>query len=142
MMSGQAAVAVAVSGVQVVSAAASVWGKPRSFESDGTAEERSAFMFFSLSTLFLIVSAVAHAWMVRMPVYEHVAAPLEKERKRIGGDAHEDERHGLISTGLGNSFAQEKANVLRIAKLNISYEVAVACVFMVTLVRFPRLLSR
>ena len=137
MMSGQAAVAVAVSGVQVASAAASVWGKPRTFQGDGTAEERSAFTFFALSTLFLVVSAGAHTWMVRMPVYEHIAAPLERQKnKTIGVDAHEDERLGLISTGHGNSFAHGKANALRIAKLNISYEVAVAYVFMVTLVRF------
>lgn len=136
-MSGQAAVAVAVSGVQVVSAAVSVWGKPRTFQGDGTAEERSAFAFFTLSTLFLVVSAGAHTWLVRMPVYERIAAPLERQKmKTIGMDAHEDERLGLISTGHGNSFAHGRANALRVAKLNISYEVAVAYVFVVTLVRF------
>ncbi|KIM45965.1 hypothetical protein M413DRAFT_298833 [Hebeloma cylindrosporum] len=138
MMSGQAAVAVAVSGVQVASAAASLWGKPRTYKGDGTAEERSAFTFFALSTLFLVVSWAAHTWMVRMPVYEHIAAPLERQKKKtIGEDAHVDERLGLISTGHGNSFAHEKANALRIAKLNISYEVAVAYVFMTTLAVFP-----
>jgi len=141
MMSGQAAVAVAVSGVQVISAAASVWGKPRTFRGDGTAEERSAFTFFALSTLFLVFSAGAHAWMLRMPIYEHVVAPLERQQKKIMNvDANEDERLGLVSTDHENSFALEKANALRIAKLNISYEVAVAYVFMVTLVRFPPLL--
>ena len=137
-MSGQAAVAVAVSGVQVASAAASVWGKPRTFQGDDTAEEHSAFTFFALSTLFLVVSAGAHAWMVRMPVYEHITAPLERQKIRtIGVDAHEDERLGLISGRRGNLFAHEKANALRIAKLNISYEVAGAYVFIVTLVSFP-----
>jgi equilibrative nucleoside transporter 1/2/3 len=75
--------------------------------------------------------------MVRMPVYERVAAPLEQERKKFSEDARDDERRGLISTGLGNSVAHEKANALRIAKLNMSYEVAVAYVFMVTLAVYP-----
>ena len=141
MMSGQAAVAVAVSGVQVASAAASVWGKPRTFQGDGTAEERSAFTFFTLSTLFLVVSAGAHAWMVRMPIYEHIAAPLERQKnKAIGLNADEDERLGFISTGHGNSSAHDRANVLRVAKLNISYEVTIAYVFTITLVRFPPLI--
>ncbi|KAJ3514880.1 hypothetical protein NLJ89_g2103 [Agrocybe chaxingu] len=144
MMSGQAAVAVAVSGVQVISAAASVMGKTRSYASDGSAEERSAFMFFALSTLFLIASAAANTWMVRMAVYQHIAASLEKPlKKSLTEDAHEDERRGLISDHPhGDSMSDMKSNTIRIAKANITYEVAVAYVFMVTLdVTFARLLA-
>lgn len=135
MMSGQAAVAVAVSGVQVLSAAASLWGLPReaisAYVSDGSAEERSAFIFFGLSTMFLIASVVTHGWLISMPVYKTIAAPLEQQSKdlRDGG-----ERQGLVSSG-PTKFSDEKGRILRIAKANITYEFAVAYVFMVTLVR-------
>lgn len=142
-MAGQAAVAVAVSGVQVISSVASVWGKPAVYTSDGSAEERSAFMFFLLSTLFLVVSWVAHNWLVRMPVYQTVAASLERSAKKTHGeDGHETERRGLISSELASSLKIDKANAFRIAKLNLPYEVAVAYVFVVTLVCFSRIYSK
>jgi len=133
MVSGQAAVAVAVSGVQVITAAASVHGKPKSYKSDGSAEERSAFVFFALSTVFLVFSLVAHQWMIRTPVYQHVVGSLEKEV--IIGGTH-DERRGLVSENEATvSLSSEKANALRVARVNITYEIAVAYVFIVTLVR-------
>lgn len=135
MMSGQAAVAVAVSGVQVISAAASLSGKTRTYDSDGSAEERSAFMFFTLSTLFLIVSAMAHAWMIKTPVYQRVAASLERGRKKTSGEiGHTDERESLVSGNTNISAADDRANAFRVAKANITYEVAGAYVFIVTLV--------
>lgn len=36
-------------------------------ESDGQAEEKSARTFFFLSTVFLLLCAVANAWLTRMP---------------------------------------------------------------------------
>ncbi|KAF9482455.1 hypothetical protein BDN70DRAFT_853218 [Pholiota conissans] len=138
MMAGQAAVAVAVSGVQVISAAASVWGKPSTFVSDGSAEERSAFFFFFLSTVFLVASWAAHAWLIRMPIYQTVAAPLERGVKKLHAeDGHERERWGLISSQPTHSPATDKVNALRIAKVNIPYEIAVAYVFVVTLAVYP-----
>ncbi|PPR03830.1 hypothetical protein CVT26_000828 [Gymnopilus dilepis] len=138
VMSGQAAVAVAVSGVQVISAYASVHGKPRTFVGDGSAEERSARWFFSLSTLFLLFSLVAHTWMVRTPIYQHVAASLETERKVQGDAGHDEERRGLVSGHAHtSSLSSDRANSIRVAKLNVIYEIAVAYVFVVTLAVFP-----
>lgn len=135
MMSGQAAVAVAVSGVQVISAAASVRGKTRVYASDGSAEERSAFIFFSLSTLFLIASAVAHSWMIKTPVYQQVAASLERGRKKTVGEIGlADERESLVTGSANVSPAEDRANAFRVGRANITYEVAVAYVFIVTLV--------
>lgn len=131
MMSGQAAVAVAVSGVQVLSASFSVWGKPRTYVSTGSAEERSAFIFFGLSTLFLVASAGAHAWLVSMPAYKIVAGSLEQHKKLSGGTS--EERLGLVSSGR-TDISHAKANAIRVLKANVSYEVAVAYVFVVTLV--------
>ncbi|KAK7061413.1 nucleoside transporter [Favolaschia claudopus] len=139
LMSGQAAVAVAVSGVQVFSAAASVWGLSQeqisTYVSNGEPEEKSAFLFFSLSTIFLIVTAAAHAWLVRMPAYKAVARSLELQ-KDINEHTGSDELHGLVSRGR-NQPSNVKADILRVAKLNFTYEVAVCIVFVVTLSVYP-----
>ncbi|KAJ7688385.1 nucleoside transporter-domain-containing protein [Mycena rosella] len=139
LMSGQAAVAVAVSGVQVFSAVASVWGKSReaisTYVSDGEPEERSAFIFFGLSTIFLIVSAAAHGWLVTMPAYKTVAGSLEHQ-KVIGENGSSDELRGLVSTGRSD-LSDEKGQIIRVAKANVIFEVAVAYVFVVTLAVYP-----
>ncbi|KAF8897201.1 nucleoside transporter-domain-containing protein [Infundibulicybe gibba] len=136
MMSGQAAVAVAVSGVQVASAAASVWGEPRSYISDGSAEERSAFIFFGLSTIFLVASAGANAWLARTPIYKTVAAPLEQYQKHLSVTGTGAEHTSLISRGQDDA-SDERGQIMRIAKANVIYEIAGAYVFVVTLAVFP-----
>ena len=140
MLFGQAAVAVAVSGVQVISAAASVWGKSPKIQSDGSAEELSAFIFFMLSTLFLVASAIVHKWLVRTPVYQHVAAALEQQPKSAVefGQIRDDERRGLMSNEVHSKLAREsRLDALRVAKQNLIFEIAVALVFVVTLVGLP-----
>jgi equilibrative nucleoside transporter 1/2/3 len=138
MMAGQAAVAVAVSGVQVMSAAASTMGKAKSFVSDGSAEERSAFIFFTLSTIFLAASAGAHAWLIKMPSYKALASPLEQHTAKIpyiGSDPNTSQP--LVSRGRSEA-SRDKQQVIRVAKANSMYEIAVALVFVVTLVRNSR----
>ncbi|KAI5832708.1 hypothetical protein K523DRAFT_344347 [Schizophyllum commune Tattone D] len=135
MMAGQAAVAVAISLVQVVSATLSVWAHRDSvttYESDGSAEARSAFVFFTLSALYLLLVAGAHAWMVAQPVYRSVTAALEPARKSDGGT---DERRALVSSGPSGPSAT--AQIWRVAKRNALYEIAVSYVFAVTLSVFP-----
>jgi solute carrier family 29 (equilibrative nucleoside transporter), member 1/2/3 len=132
MMAGQAAVAVVVSGVQVISSALSVVGKPRTYISDGSAEEQSAFIFLSLSTVFLIISAGVHTWFIRMPIYKLVVASLESKPKNQD-DSVQEELRELIPSGSA-TLQSDKANVIRVAKINIVYEVAIAYVFLVTLV--------
>jgi len=136
IMAGQAAVAVSVSGVQVISSAVSIIGKPRTtYISDGSTEEQSAFIFFALSTLFLLVSIGVHTWLIRMPVYKLVAAPLERKSKNHDA-VQEEERRELIPSR-STTPQSDKANVIRVAKINIKYEVAVAYVFLATLAVFP-----
>ncbi|KAJ2933445.1 hypothetical protein H1R20_g3639, partial [Candolleomyces eurysporus] len=138
MMSGQAAVAVAVSGVQVISSATSVIGKPSSFVGDGSAEEKAAFFFFLLSTVFLVLSYLAHEHLIRMPLYVHVAGALEQETAKISlRRGSDDEQHRSLSRAR-SEVIEETTNVLRIAKANVQYEIAVACVFMITLTNKPR----
>ncbi|KAL1743895.1 nucleoside transporter-domain-containing protein [Schizophyllum fasciatum] len=134
MMAGQAAIAVAISTVQVISATLSVWAHKDSatVTSDGSAEARSAFVFFSLSALYLLLVAAAHAWMVAQPEYRSVTAALEPSHKANGSA---DERRALVSSGpTGQSGS---AQIWRVAKSNALYEIAVSYVFAVTLSVFP-----
>jgi equilibrative nucleoside transporter 1/2/3 len=137
VMSGQAAVAVVVSGVQVLSAAVSIWGQPPetlvAYKSDGKAEEKSAFIFFMLSAVFLIASVGAHAWLASLPTYKVVIVPFD-QRKELGqlAQGHTSlEDQDLMS---GGREEDAKGRILRVAKANVIYEVAVAYVFIVTLV--------
>ncbi|KAK0467879.1 nucleoside transporter-domain-containing protein [Desarmillaria tabescens] len=142
MMSGQAGVAVVVSGVQVLSALASVRGDSEAKVSSiptgghGEAEERSAFVFFGLSTLFLLASAGAQVWLTNMPVYKTVAGSLEARAKTDADEIDGEEAQGLVSRGRQDA-SEEKGKIFRIAKANMIYEVAVAYVFVVTLAVFP-----
>jgi solute carrier family 29 (equilibrative nucleoside transporter), member 1/2/3 len=133
IMAGQAAVAVVVSGVQVISSAMSIVGKPHTYIGDGSAEERSAFVFFALSTVFLLVSGGVHTWLIRMPVYKLVAASLERKSKNQDDPVQGEEHQELIPSE-SVALQSDKSDVIRIAKINIAYEVAVAYVFLVTLV--------
>jgi solute carrier family 29 (equilibrative nucleoside transporter), member 1/2/3 len=143
MIAGQAAVAVVVSGVQVISSASSVRaGVDGEVNGDSSAEEKAAFIFFALSTIFLIASYLAHNWMIKLPIYDQVAGPLERTSQKItlgpeeGGSSH---RRSISAVSLSRARAEvveEYPNVIRVAKANALYEIAVACVFMVTLVSY------
>ncbi|KAJ3892782.1 nucleoside transporter-domain-containing protein [Lentinula edodes] len=137
MLAGQAAVAVVVSTVQVISAAASV---NTSTDRAGDPEERSAFIFFGLSTIFLVFSAAAHRWLVSLPAYHSVAGALEarKPEPELGTD---DERRILVSAGPSQGLLTQKQSIWRVAKTNVLYEIAVAYVFTVTLTVFPPITS-
>ncbi|EPQ59608.1 delayed-early response protein/equilibrative nucleoside transporter [Gloeophyllum trabeum ATCC 11539] len=141
LFSGQAAVGVAVSLVQVLSAAASVRGSDSDPPSDGKAEAKSAFVFFGLSFLFLLASAGAYIWMTRLPSYKAVVISSDSPRKGVIHSAdrvNPTETHGLVSSG-PTRHSDVKANILRIAKANLVYETSVAYVFIVTLAEFPPL---
>ncbi|KAF7331780.1 Nucleoside transporter [Mycena kentingensis (nom. inval.)] len=132
LMSGQAGVAVAVSGVQVFTAAASTWSRPKeevlTARGSDEPEESSAFVFFTLSTVFLVVAAAAQGWLVTMPAYKTIAASLERQKRSTAG-----ETSGLVSTGRSDG----KAQIIRVAKANALLEFAVAYIFIITLAVYP-----
>lgn len=135
MMSGQAAVGVAVSGVQVISSAiSSRRSHPSEVSLASSPEESSAFVFFGLATLFLLGSAVVETWLIKLPAYTSVMGQFEHINAVVNGAENSDENSGLISTN--QSFTQSKKDqITRVAKANMKYNVAVAYVFIVTLVR-------
>ncbi|KAG7096658.1 hypothetical protein E1B28_004073 [Marasmius oreades] len=139
-LAGQAAVAVAVSTVQLLSAAASLGSETKtettSTSRDWEPEERAAFIFFALSTIFLLAAAAAQWWLVTLPQYHIIAGSLEAGRKDVHENGSFGETQTLVSEGRSDP-AQGRARILRIAKTNIVYEIAAAYVFAVTLAVFP-----
>lgn len=146
-VSGQAAVAVVVSGLQVTSAAASLWTTEGAHtvaeESDGAAEARGAFLFFGISTLFLLFSLAAYMYLMRLPVYQAIVAPVEA-KKTLAAQTHREpgETQGLVvggpSTSWSTSWSEESfGQIIRIAKANVLVELSLALDFMVSLAVFP-----
>ncbi|TFY78215.1 hypothetical protein EWM64_g5798 [Hericium alpestre] len=137
VMSGQAAVAIVVSSVQVVSAATSLHASGElGIANDGLAEEKSAWAFFGLSTIFLVVCAGANVLLTRTPEYQAIVAPLDQSwTRRLSGEFNEP----LVSQEVPATLADTKSQILRIARKNALYEFAVAYVFVVTLSVFPPL---
>ncbi|KAG6865171.1 hypothetical protein C0991_004719 [Blastosporella zonata] len=136
MMSGQAAIAVLISSVQVLSSALFIWRatpeKPQVADEIGQADTNSARVFFALSTLFLVISAFAHNVLVSKSTYKAFVAPLEQVLDGQAGTV--ETTHLLASPIQRKSYTSEAHRILRVAKFNITFEVAVAYVFIVTLV--------
>lgn len=122
LISGQAAIAVAVSGVEVISAAVSLRDPNITPEvlAESDPEAKSAFIFFALSTLFYLVSAAAHIWLTRLPAYHDLTTQFSHAAgaQHLSDVVHEDKPRQLI----------------RVAKANAIYNFAVAYVFIITLV--------
>ncbi|KAH8106313.1 nucleoside transporter-domain-containing protein [Cristinia sonorae] len=145
LFSGQAAVGVAVSAIQVISSAASV-GTTATAEqlAESKPEERSAFIFFGISTIFLLFSAAAHAWLIRLPSYKAVVGQFSHIRHRSRGETGASLEDSILSvtsllstTGPKVDSAQRRTQIIRVAKSNIVYNLAVAYVFVITLSVFP-----
>ncbi|KAI0698630.1 nucleoside transporter-domain-containing protein [Cytidiella melzeri] len=128
VMTGQAAIAIAVSGVEVLSAAGSI-----STSASGKVlvasepEEKSAFVFFALSTIFLVLSAGAQVLLTRLPVYKTLMQQFHETTERIMSSSQDISHH----------VESKRHQLVRIGKANLTYNFAVAYVFVVTLAVFP-----
>lgn len=140
MMSGQAAVAVAVSSVQVISSVISVWGSTPAAPlisdtyRDGKAEEESARIFFGVSALYMIATLLAYRWLASLQVYTVTMGALEDNLKARVASDEADERQALLPPALPSSAQGNQ--ILRVLKTNFIYNFAVGYVFTVTLVSF------
>lgn len=146
MISGQAAIAVVVSVVQVVTSASSVWGStPEAIAAfisndgveDGTAEQDSARTFFGISALFMISTFMAYAWMARLPTYKATVGTLEQNVKPEGVLDSADGTRRLVCRDTDQASLEERNQIIRVFKANIIYEFALAYVFVITLAIFP-----
>ncbi|KIJ32362.1 hypothetical protein M422DRAFT_184605 [Sphaerobolus stellatus SS14] len=144
IMSGQAAIGVLVSLIQVLSAVASVKTGGQVVQAeDDEAATRAAFLFFGVSTLFMVLAVILHSWLLTIPAYKVVVIPYESMKGVIG---QAEEREGLVghSRNVSQSASikgSKKNHILEVAKLNIEYNFAVAYTFIITLAVFPAITS-
>jgi solute carrier family 29 (equilibrative nucleoside transporter), member 1/2/3 len=133
LLSGQAVVAVILSAVQLISAIGSLHSS-QAGPAEGVAERKSARLFFGISMAFLFVCAAANSWMTRLPAFRAVVPSDEPWiRHRLSLSLSGDPR----SPTLGSPQPDHKAmwdRIISVARRNIIYEIAVAYVFIVTLV--------
>ncbi|KAG6812840.1 hypothetical protein H0H92_015938 [Tricholoma furcatifolium] len=122
MMSGQAAIAVIVNGMQVsLSSAIFLWRDVPDNIAANTAEQAekdSARIFFVLSTLFLILCAFAHSLLVSEATYKALVIPLLQKDIPGTGSTAEDQLLIFWEELRGREWDR----VLRIAKANITFE--------------------
>ena len=138
-VSGQAAVGVAVSAIQLLSALASVKASAAGttvMEERG-AETRSAFVFFTLSTFFYVFSAGAYAWLMKTPEYQEINRNYRTRRVSISMSQSvttDDEGTGLVSGQSRDATSSPVARTIAMIKTNLPFNFTVAWVFVVTLV--------
>lgn len=135
LLSGQAVVAVVVSAVQLISAIGSLHTS-QAGPAEGVAETKSARLFFGISMTFLFTCVAAYSWMTRLPSFRAVVPsdePWIRRRLSLSGDT----RSPTLASPHVGVVQDSKAmwdRIVSVARRNIIYEVAVAYVFMVTLV--------
>ena len=146
MVSGQAAVGVVVSTVQLVSAVISVWGaSPEAIAAfiaddgigEGVAEEQAAQIFFGVSVLFMASTLAAHLWLTRQPLYKSTVGHTDMHKPQATIEDTEERRGLIAAVGPSASPSDSASDVLRVFKANVIFMFSVAYIFMVTLVRTP-----
>lgn len=142
---GQAAIGIFVSLTQLLT---TYYGIKRKPNGDGEAEEGgkavAAALFFGIGGLFLGFTTVLYLLTTNLPAYKEVvrsAAYVVEEEEEEDEEAEEDEagegRH-LIGVQV-ESQGKPELSIIEVAKLNKEYNIAVAYVFVVTLVSTPLL---
>jgi len=137
VMVGQAAPGVVVNLVHLGSAAISLHQSSETLALSGrtrTPEEIAAFVSFAFTTCILCIGLAAHRWLVRTPEYKSLIEPIEQ--RLVAVNEVEESQALLSSSELARTPDRENARerIVRVAKANVLYEIAVAYVFVVTLV--------
>lgn len=138
MISGQAAVGVAVSLVQVSSSIISLLGSPSQIasklvvETDHTnhrAEELAARIFFGVSAIFILSVLVVYTWLTKQPYYQSIISAVEPRYE----DGDTAERTGLIAGDRRGPPTASNSHVYQVLKQNLIFMFSIAFVFAVTL---------
>ncbi|KAN0081526.1 Nucleoside transporter domain containing protein [Tylopilus felleus] len=147
VLSGQAAIAVVVSAVQVASAIIALWGSsPMSVlvntmgagGRDDQAEALAARIFFGVSAVFLCITLGSFTWLTRQPLYKSVTSALEQHRR--AGVA--DERSGLLADNSRSPSSAPNSDIYRVFRQNLVFMFSIAYVFVVTLAIYPVVTAR
>lgn len=145
---GQAAVGVVVSALQFLGAFFSsvVDSKP---EGETGAQVGPAAAFFALSTVFVLLSLIAHSLLLRTPEYTDVVSQWEagnvllveepdrpdySDEEEAGQEEHRSILSPVDDFGVEVPQVKNRVSIWEVAKINKSYNLAVGFCFAVTLV--------
>jgi equilibrative nucleoside transporter 1/2/3 len=135
--SGQAIVGVAVSVVQYTSAAAEYKAGGSTIQTKGEKDTANlgSFLFFGLGALFLGCSLIAHTALTYTSAYKAATTPYtEPDDEPVIDEDDLDQVEDQPFLGVAGSQIPGKHSILQVAKVNWMYNVAVAYIFVVTLV--------
>jgi len=141
VMSGQAAVAVIISIIQLITVAVNTDKETiiGAHDQRPTARDTSATVFFFVVSLILGLSIFAHRYLVQLPTYHNVVVHFEARKAETT-----EEEEGLLATSVGSLREVEPAlavNIIEVTKKNSTYNVTVLWVFLITLSLFPAITS-
>lgn len=138
---GQAAIGVLVSLTQYITTSIALGAKRGTSTGDDAEDMRkrattSAFLFFSVSTAFLVFAFLLYRWLTRLRVYKEVVDPVTfvVEESEEEEDSPEPGEHGHLLAVQVESQLKSDVSILNVARVNMSYNFAVAYVFIITLV--------
>ncbi|KAF8132027.1 nucleoside transporter-domain-containing protein [Boletus edulis] len=144
MLSGQAAIGVVVSSVQVASSVIAIWGSsPKSvstvaMRANDRTEETAARIFFGVSAVFLCITLVVYTRLMRQPFHKPVTGAMNHHP----GDGTPDERIGLIADQRRIASTDSNSHVYRVFGKNLIFMFSIAYVFVVTLAVYPAITAR
>ena len=135
-LSGQAAIGVVVSAVQVASSVIALWGSSPKLVlivaggRENQAEEIAARIFFGVSTVSLCIPLVAYTWLTRQSFYKSITGALE-QHCRVGDP---DERTGLVAGERRNPPTEPNSHVYQVFRQNLIFLFSLTYVSVVTFV--------
>lgn len=148
---GQAAVGVVVSALQFLGAFFSSVADSKP-EGETGAQVGPAAAFFALSTVFVLLSLIAHSLLLRTPEYTDVVSQWEagnvllveepdrpdySDEEEAGQEEHRSILSPVDDFGVEVPQVKNRVSIWEVAKINKSYNLAVGFCFAVTLSVFP-----
>ncbi|KIN95721.1 hypothetical protein M404DRAFT_165111 [Pisolithus tinctorius Marx 270] len=149
-VSGQAAIAVIVSTVELISSTLSVWGaSPETIATfiaedgigDGKTEESAARIFFGVSVLYMAFTFAASVRLTKQPLYKSTVGLLDHQPKASEIAEDDEERHRLVSGRQNISSPKPSSDLWRVFKDNFPFMFSTAYTFIATLAIFPAITS-
>ncbi|KZT62152.1 hypothetical protein CALCODRAFT_426720 [Calocera cornea HHB12733] len=138
VMSGQAAIGVLVSLVQLISAWLSLAGSG----STPAGAARSAFGFFGVGVIFLIGCLFSHGWLTSLRVYARAMEPwmngtVGNNTPALQGEEGETTIGESVESTVTMGQKRDVRTLWKVARKNLTYNLAVGYVFIITLAVFP-----
>ncbi|PVG01232.1 hypothetical protein CPB86DRAFT_727955 [Serendipita vermifera] len=152
MFSGQAGIAVVISSVQLISVLVSLNKQEIPYPSnpelskavDGrTSVDRSAGLFFLIMTTGMVTAIISHTYLVQIPLYQRISKVFDRRTPPLLSEETPLLVEGAPTTESIQINEQEKSTkrIIRIVRVNWTWNLAIFLNFFITLAVFPAITS-